>query len=81
MPNIGIMKYKQMNHLSYNVGKTISKVPDFHITTRGRTKFTLSAEFNTSRDKKWLRFVEVNTTNRTIMLIESVDESPHPVIP
>lgn len=35
----------------------------------------------TSGDEEWLRFVEVDATNRAIMLIETVEESAHAIVP
>jgi hypothetical protein len=36
---------------------------------------------STSRYKKRLRFVEMNTTNRAIMLIKAINESAHTIVP
>ncbi|KAJ4964538.1 hypothetical protein NE237_016387 [Protea cynaroides] len=39
------------------------------------------AEFHTSGDKQRLRFMEMDTTNCPIVLVEFVNKSPHPTIP
>ena len=36
---------------------------------------------STSRDKERLRIVEVNSANRTVVLIEAINESAHTVVP
>ena len=34
-----------------------------------------------TRDEEGLSFVEVNASNRTVVLLEAIDQGTHPVIP
>ena len=42
---------------------------------------TIGGRRITSGDEEGLRFMEVNAAHRPIVLVESVDEGAHPVVP
>lgn len=49
---------------------------------RNKNKGNASVELiRTSRDKERLRSVEMNTANRSFVLVESVYQSPHTIVP
>lgn len=46
-----------------------------------KTTSKLRSKFGTSRNEERLRLVEVNATNGTIMLVESINQGPHAIVP
>jgi hypothetical protein len=59
----------------------MSKLRDITNEWKRKTNFRRVADWFTPGDEQWLRLVEMDTTDRSIVLIESINESPHPVIP
>lgn len=59
----------------------MSKIRDVTNEWKCKTNFGRVTQWFTPGDEQWLRLVEMNTTDRSIVLVESINESPHPVIP
>ena len=66
-------KYKMLRryalHIDLDTSKTI------------RVILPITFQLPTSRNEQRLRFVEMHSTNRAIMLIKAVDERAHSIIP
>lgn len=59
----------------------MSKIRDITNKWKRKTNFGRVTDWFTPGDEQWLRLVKMDTTDWSIVLVESINESTHPVIP